>query len=153
MLPNYPSMEDGHALIKKARTKLELSQAELARLAKTSPQQIERLENGKRELTRAWAERIGPHIGVQPFRLVFGENAELAVGLSPYDIVFLEELLTTAFETISIKGSDASVLSKGILRMAREGRGMRDPAKALNRLFVEVLTSQPPTTDDIATNG
>ena len=64
--------------MKTARVGLHLSRAALARQANTSPQQIERLENGKRRLTPAWARRIGPHINVPPVRLIFGGDSDAA---------------------------------------------------------------------------
>jgi phage repressor protein C with HTH and peptisase S24 domain len=47
------------------------SQAELAKKAKTSQPQINRLETGERELTRTWAERLAPHLGTTAMRLMF----------------------------------------------------------------------------------
>ena len=94
-------MKDGYTLIRKAREDSRLSQARLARLTNTSPQQIERLENGKRKLTRAWAERIGPHIGVSPTRLIFGENRTVnVVGISAEgsDAIDFEQAPSTAVE-------------------------------------------------------
>lgn len=46
--------------------------AALGALAGTSQQQIERLEKGGRKLTKEWAERLAPHLGVTPESLIFG---------------------------------------------------------------------------------
>jgi transcriptional regulator with XRE-family HTH domain len=48
-----------------------LSQADLAELAGTSQPQVKRLEAGERKLTKEWAVRLAPHLGVQPERLLF----------------------------------------------------------------------------------
>lgn len=49
----------------------ELSQADLAKAAETSPQQISRLYQGEREMTAFWAERLAPILRVSPESLVF----------------------------------------------------------------------------------
>ncbi len=46
------------------------SRPELARLAKTSPQQIERLEKSQRRLSDVWLERIALAFDVQPYELI-----------------------------------------------------------------------------------
>lgn len=51
-----------------------LTQARLAELAGTTQPQIRRLENGDRELTKRWAERLAPHLNVTPERLLFPEG-------------------------------------------------------------------------------
>lgn len=56
-----------------------LTQERLAELAETSRVQINRLEKGKRRLTREWADRLAPHLGVSPHEVMFTE-AELASG-------------------------------------------------------------------------
>lgn len=48
-----------------------ITQAQLAKDANTSPQQINRLLRGEREMTALWAERLGPALGVSPEQLVF----------------------------------------------------------------------------------
>ncbi|MGN6772508.1 MAG: helix-turn-helix transcriptional regulator [Rhizobiaceae bacterium] len=50
-----------------------LTQAQLAKKAGTSQPQIRRLENGERELTRAWAERLAPHLKTTAIHIVFPE--------------------------------------------------------------------------------
>ena len=49
----------------------DISQADLARAAETSPQQISRLFLGEREMTAFWAEKLGPPLSVSPEILVF----------------------------------------------------------------------------------
>lgn len=65
-------MED----LKNLRERLGLTQAQLAEMAGTSQPQIKRLENGERELTRAWAERLAPHLKTTPIRLMFPDAAD-----------------------------------------------------------------------------
>lgn len=46
-----------------------LSQPALAALARTSQQQIDRLEKGQRVLTAKWTRRLAPLLGVQPHEI------------------------------------------------------------------------------------
>jgi transcriptional regulator with XRE-family HTH domain len=57
--------------IKELREQRGLSQAKLAELVGTSQPQIRRLELGERELTKSWAERLAPHLGVTAADLLF----------------------------------------------------------------------------------
>lgn len=59
-------------MIKELREKLKISQSALADAAGTSQPQIKRLEGGDRKLTKEWAERLSPHLGVPPEVLLFG---------------------------------------------------------------------------------
>ena len=63
----------------RARSAKELSRPQLAKLAGTSPQQIERLEKGMREMTRTWADRLAPHLGVSPEFLVFSVTRKVPI--------------------------------------------------------------------------
>lgn len=63
-------------MIKELREKLKISQAELADAVGTSQPQIKRLEGGDRKLTKEWAERLSPHLGVAPETLLFGKPNE-----------------------------------------------------------------------------
>lgn len=54
--------------------------SELARLAKTTRQQIQRLRDGQRGLSMAWARRLAPHLSVPPEKLMFGPRKAQAVG-------------------------------------------------------------------------
>jgi len=60
--------------IRKFRTLRDMSQARLADLAGTSQPQIKRLEAGNRKLTKEWAERLAPHLGVDPQELLFPDS-------------------------------------------------------------------------------
>lgn len=67
----------------RSRAERGLSRPKLAALAGTSPQQIERLEKGMREMTRIWADRLAPHLGVSPEFLVFSTERKInVVGLA-----------------------------------------------------------------------
>lgn len=52
-----------------------MTQAQLAELAATSQPQIRRLEAGERRLSKEWAQRLAPHLGVAASQLMFGEDA------------------------------------------------------------------------------
>ncbi len=58
--------------IKTLREANGLTQARLAELATTSQPQIRRLEAGERQLTKEWAERLAPHLGISASELMFG---------------------------------------------------------------------------------
>lgn len=60
------------AYLRQAREAAGITQTELAIRAGTSSAQIARWENGKRKLTREWAERLSPFLDVAPVWLVFG---------------------------------------------------------------------------------
>lgn len=57
-----------------------ITQAALARLAKTTQPQINRLVKGERELTKTWADKIAPHLGVSSDELMFGDRTVPLVG-------------------------------------------------------------------------
>ncbi len=59
--------------LRKLREAQGLTQAELAKKVSTSQPQIKRLESGERELTRAWAERLAPHLKTTAIHIVFPE--------------------------------------------------------------------------------
>lgn len=52
------------------RERRNLSQHGLARLAKTTAQQIGRLESGQRKLSDAWRARLAPHLDITPLQLL-----------------------------------------------------------------------------------
>lgn len=52
-----------------------MSQEALAKLASTSQAQIDRLEKGQRKLTKEWAMRLAPHLGIDPSDLLFPGKA------------------------------------------------------------------------------
>ena len=71
----------GMSVLKDLRARAGLSQAQLAALANTSQPQIKRLEDGERKLTREWAERLAPHLGVTPDQIVFPEERMNVIGV------------------------------------------------------------------------
>lgn len=54
-----------------------ISANELAKRAGTSRQQISKLVHEQRGLSKQWAERLAPHLGVQPSDLMFGPDADV----------------------------------------------------------------------------
>lgn len=59
------------SMLRELREEKGLSQAELARLAGTTQPQINRLERSQRTLSKDWAERLSPHLGISAERLLF----------------------------------------------------------------------------------
>lgn len=70
----------GMSDLRQLREAAGLSQTELGDLAGTSQPQIQRLETGDRKLTKEWASRLAPHLGVSPERLLFPPRKAVAVG-------------------------------------------------------------------------
>ena len=129
-----------------------LTQAELARLANTSQPQIRRLEAGERQLSKDWAERLAPHLGVAPPQLMFGdmssspspsenpkdaETEDLPAEVtsetisasnrhSPSDA---EAIIAEVASSIKLQSNDAAVKSAQTLSPAnaRLGDGLPDP--------------------------
>lgn len=64
------------SILRKLRTQKGLSQQALAELAGTTQPQIRRLEAGDRKLTKEWAVRLAPHLGVTPEMLLFEKEPE-----------------------------------------------------------------------------
>ena len=62
------------SMIRSLREARGLTQARLAELTATSQPQIRRLEAGERQLTKDWAQRLAPHLGVSAARLMFGNE-------------------------------------------------------------------------------
>lgn len=75
-----PVYHFGMGALTKLRKAAGLSQGQLANLVGTSQPQIQRLENGKRGLSRAWATRIAPFVGATPSDLMFGDRKVHLVG-------------------------------------------------------------------------
>lgn len=63
--------QNGMNALKHFRKKAGLSQQKLADAADTSQPQILRLEGSRRKLTKEWAERLAPHLGVSAETLMF----------------------------------------------------------------------------------
>ncbi|WP_370931006.1 helix-turn-helix domain-containing protein [Bartonella sp. DGB1] len=56
------------------RVKANLTAQQLAEKAGTTQPQIFRLETGQRKLTKEWAIRLAPHLGVNPKQLLFSDR-------------------------------------------------------------------------------
>lgn len=65
---------DDMSLLQKLREERGLSQTQLAELVGTSQPQINRLEKSKRTLSKSWAERLSPHLGISAEKLLFPEQ-------------------------------------------------------------------------------
>jgi transcriptional regulator with XRE-family HTH domain len=62
------------SMLRELRKKIGLTQQELGDLVGTSQPQIKRLEKGQRTLSKEWAERLAPHLGVSAEHLMFEKN-------------------------------------------------------------------------------
>jgi phage repressor protein C with HTH and peptisase S24 domain len=62
--------------IRLLRESLGMTQVRLAELAATSQPQIRRLEAGERQLSKEWAERLAPHLGISASELMFGRHPD-----------------------------------------------------------------------------
>ena len=62
--------------IKELRNAAKLTQPRLAELAGTTKNQITKLENGDRRLSDHWAQRLAPHLSVQPYELFMPEGVQ-----------------------------------------------------------------------------
>lgn len=60
--------------LKELRLLKKLTQATLAERVGTSQPQIRRLEQGERRMTTDWAEKLAPHLGVDPVDLLFPDR-------------------------------------------------------------------------------
>lgn len=65
--------------IRKYRKLKDINISELARRVGTNRQQMGRLERSTRRLSKEWAERIAPHLGVMPHQLIFPNLADIDV--------------------------------------------------------------------------
>jgi len=78
-LDEFPAVDYqfGMSRLKELRELRHLSQAQLAALAGTSQPQIKRLESGERKLTKEWADRLAPHLGVRPEEILFPSEGRI----------------------------------------------------------------------------
>lgn len=77
LLPPEPIYHNGMNRLRSIRTAKKLSQQKLADLVGTSAPQINRLEKSRRKLTVEWLERIAPHLGCEPYELVWNMHDEV----------------------------------------------------------------------------
>lgn len=99
-------------MIKELREKLKMSQAGLADAVGTSQPQIKRLEGGDRKLTKEWAERLSPHLGVAPEALLFGS---------------IDDIETIKVNSPAIAPQQDIELPNAIIRDKVEGLGRKIP--------------------------
>ena len=98
-----------------------LSQPQLAKLAETSVQNISRLERGDRQLTKPWAEKLAPHLGVGPQMVMFHEPGD--------DIGHFVGSLSQRVAGVDVEGFDEVDLTRLPLRgEVAAGRWLETPA-------------------------
>lgn len=98
------------SVIKELRDKLKLSQADLAEAVGTSQPQIKRLESGDRKLTKEWAERLAPFLGV-----------------SAEDILFNRAKVEESAQEETNLGGNVFELPNAVIRDKVEGLGRKIP--------------------------
>lgn len=76
-------MEDMGNRLKKLRVAADLTQKALGDLVGTSKGQIAKLEDGDRRLSDHWAQRLAPHLGVQPYELFMPEGIQQPLRFVP----------------------------------------------------------------------
>ena len=123
------------------RKGVKMTRVKLAELAGTSPQQIEKLEKGEREMTRPWAERLAPHLGVSPEFLVFskgrrssvvgyaaagGDGLTFADGQGPFEEVDAPLWATDRTVAVRIRGNSLGVHFNGWLAFYDDRRDPPD---------------------------
>ncbi len=134
-------MSDDANILLTTRKVAGMTRVKLASLAGTSPQQIEKLEKGQRELTRPWAERLAPHLGVSPEFLVFskgrrcqvvgyaaagGDGVIFADGQGPFEEVEAPLWATDKTVAVRIRGTSLGVHFNGWLAFYNDRRDPPD---------------------------
>ncbi|HLI10565.1 MAG TPA: helix-turn-helix domain-containing protein [Alphaproteobacteria bacterium] len=128
-----------------------LSQPALARLARTSQQQIDRLEKGQRVLTLAWARRLAPLLGIAPRELRPAEGYDLVpvAGIVADDesvILFDHDDVTASRSALDESASSASRAAE----IARTSRRSADVASGDSLAHGEEWVEAPPGEADLA---
>ena len=134
-------MDDEPNVLLTTRKEAKMTRVKLAELAGTSPQQIEKLEKGVREMTRPWAERLAPHLGVSPEYLVFskgrrslvvgyasagGDGLTFADGQGPFEEVDAPAWATDRTVAVRIRGNSLGVHFNGWLAFYDDRRDPPD---------------------------
>ncbi|MFD1199546.1 S24 family peptidase [Brucella gallinifaecis] len=91
--------------IKRLRELKKLSQSQLAELVGTSQPQIQRLEGTQRKLTKEWATKIAPHLGVSAGDLMFPEANTRSSLVHSYDPDFDKKAYSREHWTPSTPGA------------------------------------------------
>lgn len=114
--------QNGMPNLTELREAAELTQKQLAKLAKTSQPQINRLETGERELTKPWAERLAPALKVSARDILFPPERQVvalvgfvgasgalehfyANGQGPFEEVPAVEGSTKATVAVEVRGN------------------------------------------------
>ena len=134
-------MGDEGSVLLTTRKGAGLTRVRLASLAGTSPQQIEKLEKGIREMTRGWAERLAPHLGVSAEFLVFAgvrktqvmgyaaagsDMVTFADAQGPFDEVTAPSWATDKTVAVRIRGTSLGKLFDGWLAFYDDRRDPPD---------------------------
>lgn len=77
------SLGDMKNRIKELRVAAGLTQPKLARLAGTTKNQLAKLESGDRRLSDHWAQRLAPHLGVNPYELFMPASSIIPLRFVP----------------------------------------------------------------------
>jgi transcriptional regulator with XRE-family HTH domain len=107
--------------IKHFRKLAKLSTADLAEVVGTSPQQVNHLEKGKRELTWTWAKRLAVPLNCNPVELLEGPGSAAAAARDEK-----ERLLLTVYRN---SGEDAKRMFDAIMAAAQAGGEKKGAAK------------------------
>ncbi len=87
--PPSPEMTDAPNRIKELRKLASMSQGDVAALVGTTTTQISRLEQGHRQLTQKWMDRIAPALGCKPADLLLDGGGGSNVSPGPETIHYL----------------------------------------------------------------
>ncbi len=124
------------SMIRTLREARGMTQAQLARLAATSQPQIRRLEAGERQLSKDWAERLAPHLGIAASTLMFGDETAPLPGSEPTNSPFettppaRAEKDATVANGITLQSNDIvrDRRDDGSQANARVGEALPDPS-------------------------
>ncbi len=124
------------SMIRTLREARGMTQAQLARLAATSQPQIRRLEAGERQLSKDWAERLAPHLGIAASTLMFGDEATPLPGSEPANspsektLPARSERDATAANGITLQSNEIvpDRIDDGSQANARVGEALPDPS-------------------------
>lgn len=130
--------------------------AELARSADTAPQNIQRLADGERKLTREWAEKLAPFIpGAAPADLIFAAEVKAAgaavVGLIGADaradvVVFGEAGEGAAYDYSAPLPPN---FKEGVVALEVRGESMRNVARDGWLVYYDSDDIREPPTEDL----
>ena len=136
-------------MLKLYRKRKGITQEQLADLVGATHPTIQRLENGKISFTLEWAQRLAPHLGVEPVNLMFDEAAiraaEKAAHLVEEDHLFelvpiigkVEAGAWNGHEEVEIWEAEKVSLPVDPRFTRNERRALRVCGNSMNLLFPE----------------